>query len=164
VKRTIFAFMALSLMVAGCGKAAAPKQQAQLNSDSLSVNSADTLLAAQPGQPEAQKPAEPAPANIVVNQEAAPLVETSAPASSSTETPDPKNIQQALKNLGLYNGDIDGKIGPKTKEAVKEFQQRHNLEVDGKVGPKTWALLKSALASSAQPAAAPQAENATVKK
>ena len=158
MRRTIFVFMALSLIAAGCGKAAAPKQQAQMNSESLSVGSADTLLAAQPGQPEAQKPAEPAPANIVVNQEAAPLVEATTPAPPSAETPDPKNIQQALKNLGLYNGDVDGKIGPKTKEAVKEFQQRHNLEADGKVGPKTWALLKSALGSSAAPAAAPQAE------
>jgi peptidoglycan hydrolase-like protein with peptidoglycan-binding domain len=37
----------------------------------------------------------------------------------------------------------DGFFGPKTKQAVKVFQQQNNLERDGEVGPKTWtALLK----------------------
>ena len=61
------------------------------------------------------------------------------------EVPDGKMIQQALKNLGIYTGEIDGKIGPNTKEAITEFQRRHNLIMDGKVGPKTWVVLKSAL-------------------
>lgn len=148
MKKYFFALMALSLVfaAAGCGKKAqAPKQAAEMTSDSLSITNADSVLAVQPAteaQPQAQAPA----ANIVVNQEALPLVETPAtsPASSSTQPPDAKSIQQALKQLGFYTGVVDGKLGPKTKEAIKEFQQRNNLEVDGKVGPKTWALLKSA--------------------
>ena len=38
----------------------------------------------------------------------------------------------------------DGKFGPLTEEAVKEFQTSHGLVADGIVGAKTWAALKSA--------------------
>ena len=38
----------------------------------------------------------------------------------------------------------DGKFGPLTEEAVKEFQTAHGLVADGIVGAKTWAALKSA--------------------
>ena len=38
----------------------------------------------------------------------------------------------------------DGKFGPLTEEAVKEFQEAHGLVADGIVGAKTWAALKSA--------------------
>ena len=38
----------------------------------------------------------------------------------------------------------DGKFGPLTEEAVKEFQKAHGLVADGIVGEKTWAALKSA--------------------
>jgi len=54
-------------------------------------------------------------------------------------------IQTALKNANFYTGAIDGKIGPKTKKAIEEFQKANGLEVDGKVGPKTWAALSKYL-------------------
>jgi len=56
-----------------------------------------------------------------------------------------KDIQKALKNAGLYNGPIDGKIGPKTKKAIEEFQSSKGLKADGKVGPKTWAEMEKYL-------------------
>jgi peptidoglycan hydrolase-like protein with peptidoglycan-binding domain len=56
--------------------------------------------------------------------------------------PSPREIQTALKNAGLYEGEIDGVIGPKTKKAIEDFQMQNNLKVDGKVGPKTWEKLK----------------------
>ncbi len=59
--------------------------------------------------------------------------------------PTNKDIQIALKNAGFYNGDIDSKIGPKTRKAILEFQAKNNLAVDGKVGPKTWSVLKEYL-------------------
>ena len=37
--------------------------------------------------------------------------------------------------------DVDGDFGPKTKEAVIQFQKAHNLKPDGIVGPKTWEEL-----------------------
>ena len=55
--------------------------------------------------------------------------------------PSGTEIQTALKNAGFYTGTVDGKIGPKTKKAVEEFQKANGLKADGKVGPKTWTLL-----------------------
>ncbi|MFH1397877.1 MAG: peptidoglycan-binding protein [Candidatus Omnitrophota bacterium] len=57
--------------------------------------------------------------------------------------PTPKAIQTALKNANFYNGNIDGKIGKNTVEAIKNFQKANNLHADGKVGKKTWELLKA---------------------
>ncbi|MEK7173411.1 MAG: peptidoglycan-binding domain-containing protein [Patescibacteria group bacterium] len=67
------------------------------------------------------------------------------PEAALPEKPTTEDIQKALKNVGLYQGNIDGTIGPKTKKAIEEFQSKNNLKVDGKVGPKTWKLLKTYL-------------------
>jgi len=67
--------------------------------------------------------------------------------------PAAKEIQSALKNAGFYTGEVDGRIGPKTKKAIEDFQKANNLQADGKVGPKTWALLSAYL--NPAPAAAP---------
>ena len=55
--------------------------------------------------------------------------------------PTAKDIQNALKNAGFDPGAIDGKMGPRTKQAVMEFQRAKGIKVDGKVGPKTWGEL-----------------------
>lgn len=128
-----FPFFAAILMVAGCGKSAAPQATTEVNADGLSVTEADTLLAQSSN--EMQQPA----LNIVVNNEAGPLVEISAPVP---ELPDNMSIQRALKNAGFYQGEVDGKIGPKSKAAIMGFQRKNGLADDGKVGPKTWSLLK----------------------
>jgi len=56
--------------------------------------------------------------------------------------PNNKQIQIALKNAGYNPGNIDGKLGRQTKEAIKTFQRDNKLIVDGSVGKKTWKLLK----------------------
>jgi len=48
-----------------------------------------------------------------------------------------KQIQVASKAAGFYKGPIDGKMGPKTKEAIKAFQKANGLRADGIVGRKT---------------------------
>ena len=58
---------------------------------------------------------------------------------------DPKQIQTALKNAGYYQGMVDGKMGKKTRKAIREFQKANNLHADGKVGKNTWMLLKEYL-------------------
>ncbi|OGW83248.1 MAG: hypothetical protein A3C47_02125 [Omnitrophica bacterium RIFCSPHIGHO2_02_FULL_51_18] len=60
-----------------------------------------------------------------------------------------QQIQTALKNAGLYQGNIDGKIGPRTKKAIEQFQTNNGLKADGKVGPKTWAALEPYLTGTA---------------
>ncbi len=57
----------------------------------------------------------------------------------------PWKVQDALKSAGLYNGKIDGKIGPATRGAIMEFQKAHGLKADGIVGKKTWDELKTYL-------------------
>jgi murein L,D-transpeptidase YcbB/YkuD len=57
----------------------------------------------------------------------------------------PKSIQTTLKNAGFYSGTIDGKIGKKTREAIKEFQKANGLKADGIVGKQTWSRLQKYL-------------------
>ena len=51
------------------------------------------------------------------------------------------NLQRRLKELGLYQGAIDGKYGPGTQEAVRAFQKANKLKADGVVGRDTYAKL-----------------------
>ena len=53
------------------------------------------------------------------------------------------SIQKALKSAGYYQGGLDGKIGPSTRDAIKAFQKDNGLEPDGVVGRQTWMKLKS---------------------
>jgi murein L,D-transpeptidase YcbB/YkuD len=68
-----------------------------------------------------------------------------------------RQIQTALKNAGYDPGSIDGKLGPKSKKAIKDFQTANGLKADGKVGPKTWSKLSTYVSLNA-------ADNADTKK
>ena len=50
-----------------------------------------------------------------------------------------KNCTKLVQRL--LNIDADGKCGPKTEQAIKNFQQQNQLVVDGHCGPKTWHKL-----------------------
>ena len=86
----------------------------------------------------------------VENAAAVPSTEVAEPAMATgpgdvAGKPTPKQIQQALKNAGLYDGKVDGNVGPKTKKAIEAFQTQNGLKADGKVGRKTWKALSSYL-------------------
>ncbi len=50
-------------------------------------------------------------------------------------------LQQRLKDLGYYNGEVDGDFGGATEEAVRLFQSQNDLEVDGVCGAATMAAV-----------------------
>jgi hypothetical protein len=50
-------------------------------------------------------------------------------------------LQKRLLELGFNLGSADGKLGPKTETAVKQFQKDKGLLVDGIAGQKTLAAL-----------------------
>ncbi|MGE5279469.1 MAG: peptidoglycan-binding domain-containing protein [Deltaproteobacteria bacterium] len=101
--------------------------------DVLVVNEEVRLL---PEEVRSGPPSAPAPAAAV---EAAPAADDPLPQAPTDEA-----VQRALKDLKFYDGDIDGKVGPRTLAAIKKFQESRQLKVDGKVGPKTWAALQEA--------------------
>jgi hypothetical protein len=53
-----------------------------------------------------------------------------------------KALQTRLKELGYYQGEIDGDFGPLTEVAVVHFQRSQGLTVDGIVGPAVIARLR----------------------
>lgn len=52
-----------------------------------------------------------------------------------------KQMQEALTALGYATGGVDGKFGPTTEKAVRQFQQDNGLSVDGLAGSATLTLL-----------------------
>ena len=52
-----------------------------------------------------------------------------------------REVQRRLKNWGYYDGAVDGIYGPKTFQAVKNFQAKHGISTTGTVGPQTRAAL-----------------------
>jgi hypothetical protein len=55
-----------------------------------------------------------------------------------------KLLQTTLNKLYGLNLDVDGMLGPKTRDAVRRFQAEHGLQVDGVPGPITKQKLKEA--------------------
>lgn len=52
-----------------------------------------------------------------------------------------KEVQERLVELGHDPGKVDGRLGPKTRAAIKAFQLANGLNIDGIAGPITLAEL-----------------------
>lgn len=50
-------------------------------------------------------------------------------------------LQQRLRAIGVFEGEVDGIFGTATQNAVKAAQRRFNLNPDGIVGNATWTAL-----------------------
>ncbi|MFA5143505.1 MAG: peptidoglycan-binding domain-containing protein [Candidatus Omnitrophota bacterium] len=140
----LVALVLLPLAILGCkGKVEKPQEldTSAAMPEAMSTPSAggETLATPEPAQTVATETIPPSAAPQVAGKPAQQQV------VSQVEETRNKDIQMALKNAGLYAGAIDGKVGPKTKRAIEEFQKSKGLKADGKVGPKTWAELEKYL-------------------
>ncbi|WP_312577609.1 peptidoglycan-binding domain-containing protein [Clostridium sp.] len=54
-------------------------------------------------------------------------------------------LQCRLTHIGYDDLDEVGYFGPKTENAVKDFQEKHGLETDGIVTPNVWKVLRNVL-------------------
>ncbi len=66
-------------------------------------------------------------------------------------------VQKALTALGHDAGAADGKDGPATQKAVREFQASLSIQIDGIVGSQTRQSLMDELQKKATEGAAPSA-------
>jgi peptidoglycan hydrolase-like protein with peptidoglycan-binding domain len=126
--------LVLIIYMTGCAKKQAVTENAP---ESLSMEELGSVTAETPAPAASKAPVTQVPPVTGTKLEPLP--------PSGPYKPANQEIQTALKNAGYYTGAIDGKIGPKTKKAIEEFQKASGLQVDGKVGPKTWALLSKHL-------------------
>lgn len=67
-------------------------------------------------------------------------------------------LQYALKELGYFQGKIDGVYADSTSEAVSAFQVEQGLTADGLAGETTWELLQTARAARPTERTTPTAE------
>lgn len=52
---------------------------------------------------------------------------------------DVRELQTYLARFGIDVGPIDGQYGPRTAQAVREFQRMAGISQDGVAGPQTWS-------------------------
>ena len=55
-----------------------------------------------------------------------------------------REVQQRLLDKGFDIGEVDGMIGSKTREAIKQFQARSGLPADGRAGQRVLNALRAA--------------------
>jgi peptidoglycan hydrolase-like protein with peptidoglycan-binding domain len=76
-----------------------------------------------------------------------------------------KAVQQALKDKGHDPGDVDGKMGPKTQAALRDYQQKEGLKATGRLDTETASKLgvqaKADTSSSGSPAASPSGSSSS---
>ena len=53
-----------------------------------------------------------------------------------------RQVQQELKDQGLYRGAVDGIMGPETKQALRHFQQKNGLPTTAELDQQTLAKLQ----------------------
>ncbi len=65
-----------------------------------------------------------------------------------------ETVQRALAKAGFFSGQPDGRFGPLTERAVREFQINQGIQDDGVVGPETQQALESLIDEPLPPEAA----------
>lgn len=152
-KFTVLTIAGFALIITGCAKKST--EQASISGTGFESISSTEELAQLPQNSTASQqasvevlPLDPSPITQGVPPIAGPLQTVAATSGQTHE----QLIQTALKNAGVYQGSIDGKLGSESKRAIAAFQTAHSLKADGKVGPKTWAALEPYVSGAPQTA------------
>lgn len=94
--------------------------------------------------------------------------ETAAPAQSNVSSSTIRQVQEKLKALGLYTGDVTGNAGSKTTAAIKSFQEKYGLTADGIPGTATLKKLdevyNASKKSSTEATTAPVQPSSTIRQ
>jgi peptidoglycan hydrolase-like protein with peptidoglycan-binding domain len=48
-----------------------------------------------------------------------------------------KKLQETLRDKGYYSGKVDGVLGPRTREGIRQYQKSENLPVTGRLDDQT---------------------------
>ncbi len=89
-------------------------------------------------------------------------------ASTSAATTQAKvsQAQSALKQKGLYSGPVDGRLGPKTRHAISQFQRESGLKQTAQLDARTMTELAgsggTSRTNSGRSATPPEAPNPTM--
>jgi peptidoglycan hydrolase-like protein with peptidoglycan-binding domain len=78
-----------------------------------------------------------------------PKAESNAPLAASQHLQTAENLskddirqaQLELRNMGLYNGSLDGVVGPETTRAIEQFQENSGLKRTATLDQKTMDAL-----------------------
>jgi len=134
MKRLLSSVVVVLVLVAlsGCGKKQEMEELQPITMESLSTVSSPAQVAPDFKAPENK---------VLTTNVVAPVKEVLPLPPQGPYKPTGIEIQTVLKTAGFYAGNIDGKIGPKSKKAIEDFQKANGLKADGKVGPKTWEVM-----------------------
>lgn len=95
--------------------------------------------AAEPASPVVSEPA-PAPRE----QAAASAPAAPEPTSPAIGNQDIADLQEKLKTMGFFDGTVDGYYGPKTADAIRNFEARFNLPRTGAATPQVIQAVREA--------------------
>jgi peptidoglycan hydrolase-like protein with peptidoglycan-binding domain len=65
------------------------------------------------------------------------LVLSIAPIASAATRDEVKKVQQSLVDKGYNPGPADGRLGPQTREGIRQYQKAENLQVTGRLDAET---------------------------
>ena len=138
---SILLLLVASLSVAGCATARPRHADPAATPENPQVVELQNQLAAKDQQIQDlqyqldQRRGGPSSANFTSSSGTSPKIRVSGVSISE--------VQTALERAGFDPGPVDGKMGKKTRAAIKAFQRAHGLKADGVIGDRTWKMLQA---------------------
>lgn len=67
------------------------------------------------------------------------------PAEDQYDATDRRRVQAALRQLGYYDGTVDGQFGPETRAAIRRYQHELHAPMTGQLTPEQATRLVAGL-------------------